>query len=648
MTVNLGDRRPLAIDSPVQPNVQPNVQPPQQGVPAGNPPVMNVPAPGVSPLPLPSSSNENILSSEPALSLSDDDGHRYKKYIDDWMLVASAIRNGDKAGVHRLLDQGLIPGLIKKYENGCERTLSFVSTDIFQTLRDVDLIDRFINLYVKHGMQYKLFDLSYLTNHDLLLHRLFQSVIERRKDVRESLEYLMIKAIRQGDSEKLKHLFRTWKESCPECKPDWDQVYRESCDSKIPDLEIMKILASELKPDIFFEDTWVKIFHQAARSRQVELVARLCEWLDGLLDEFAECDEWRRVQHGLALEELEPLIMGGFPITAEILPQPDHEKARDYQLTLYGPALSKSAFANLLRAEPYSPAKIMNFLCRSAYVDGKIPATSGALTVLNPKLPLQGNEIAYVLFQTGVSPSLAIKLAHPMADYLRTTCHIIGTNQQRIGFYACLNECIGPDAVEPLQDPLAIEQSQAIHTAMVEHVREIFGEPVDFFAGSLACIRSDGTIDSGKLALIYGNGRGLPTVLVAQIDTTLKTVCSEVMARPVPVTVFKAGMTGFDILRVFHDWIRKEVARMIILRLPQELGRAVSRTATGSAEGSNGNLTESTAFYFSASVNYLAASVISQYAKILQADFAGSVTAMFEACRGLPDDESVRNNQSHT
>lgn len=211
----------------------------------------------------------------------------------------------------------------------------------------------------------------------------------------------------------------------------------------------------------------------------------------------------------------------------------------------------------------------------------------------------------------------------------------------RLGYIACLNECLHPDAVNPLRDSLSIAQATVIHDASLAVLEEQFNGPVGFYSRALACIRTDGSVDITKLNLIYGTVMGLPMKIVQQIGATLETVCDEVMASAMPINLIKPGMTCADFKAAFHRWIQQGVAQRMINRLPQDLGLSIAKrdwNDFGEDSDINCKNDQVALAELMSPVNYLVTSVISQYGGLLAEDVEANSIAMVEACRALPPD----------
>jgi hypothetical protein len=210
-----------------------------------------------------------------------------------------------------------------------------------------------------------------------------------------------------------------------------------------------------------------------------------------------------------------------------------------------------------------------------------------------------------------------------------------------LAYLACLNECLHPDAVDPFQDQLSIEQAKVIHGALLTILEEQFGGPVGFFSRALACIEIDGSVNTDKLSIIYRYRIGLPQNIVAQIGATLKALCAEVMASPVPLNLIKPGMTGADLQAAFHRWIQQGVAQRIVNRLPQDLGLSIAKRDWNDVDEDSDIDDEDrqvALVELISPLNYLVTSVISQYSADLAENIESNSTAMVEACRALPPD----------
>jgi hypothetical protein len=249
--------------------------------------------------------------------------------------------------------------------------------------------------------------------------------------------------------------------------------------------------------------------------------------------------------------------------------------------------------------------------------------------------------MALDLFRNGLAAPLAIQLAQKMSDFLKLSGLSAVNGPNRLGYIACLNECLHPDAVNPLRDSLSIAQATVIHDASLAVLEEQFSGPVGFYSRALACIRTDGSIDITKLNLIYGTVMGLPMKIVQQIGATLETVCDEVMASPMPINLIKPGMTCADFKAAFHRWIQQGVAQRMINRLPQDLGLSIAKrdwNDFGEDSDINYKNDQVALAELMSPVNYLVTSVISQYGGLLAEDVEANSIAMVEACRALPPD----------
>lgn len=631
MSVNLGGGLPPVPGNPPDPNAPPAppVAPPVNG------PAMSVPVPAASPFPAPSSSGSDFRSSEPEFAEQEAPPDQYQRHRLDWESVGDALRCGDAAFAHRMLDQGLLPYMVEKYESG-ESVCCCVP---WGGLRDIELIDRIIDLSVRQGIQSDLYGGAIESGNGVLLLRLVKGAVDGWQKVPEHLERMLARSLQKNEADQLESLIRLWKEHCPTCKIDWNRVLEplRNC----PSMDVMKILTRELRPDRLSEDTLTGMYLLAFRSRQVTVITCLCEWMAEDLEKFAQSANWRAFQKNLYTGHLITLASGGFPVGLEVFPSPDHDLAQEFQLALFGPKLAKGAFAKMAHAASGSSAEVTKFIydCvrgnSNKWMGGRRPR------------PASATDIARALFQNGLTPSLSVKLAEALAKHLDPATRRIFGHRNDLRFLACLNECINMDSDEPSLDPLSLdplsrEQAEAICSALQDAIDERFGGPVAFFSWSILCIRIDGNIDFDNFSRAYQTTIGLSNALCRQFHTTLETAIAEVMASPVPVSLLRPGTTGIQLQSAFHEWMRRGVAQRIILRLPQDLGIAVAKD---DGENSSGSGSDADAVWeLVAPANYLARTVIRQYSDIFAKDIKGSVDAIMAICSSSPVDVFVQLN----
>jgi hypothetical protein len=297
-----------------------------------------------------------------------------------------------------------------------------------------------------------------------------------------------------------------------------------------------------------------------------------------------------------------------------------------------------------------SSKKIINFVFRKALGVTNDPFHGGLSMATHLRLDKQ---IARDLFQNGFAAPLAIKLSQKMDDFLSLSKLTFVYGAHGLAYLACLNECLHPDTADPFQDRLSIEQAKVIHDASLAVLEEQFGGPIGFFSRALACIGTDGSVDTKKLSIIYRYDIGLPENIVAQIGATLKALCAEVMASAVPLSLFKPGMTGADVQAAFHRWIQQGVAQRIVNRLPQDLGLSIAKRDWNDVDEDEDEDSDIYGYEHQfvlaeliSPLNYLVTSVISQYGADLAENIEVNSTAMVEACRALPPD-AFRQKISH-
>jgi len=221
-----------------------------------------------------------------------------------------------------------------------------------------------------------------------------------------------------------------------------------------------------------------------------------------------------------------------------------------------------------------SPEKIVNFVFCKGFSVAKSPF-HGELTAA---VRFRGQaQIATDLFQNGLTASIAFKLAQKMHDFLNLYRLSAINHSHGLAFLAYLNECVHPDNINPIQDALSIKQAEIIHEASLAVLEQQFGGPIGFYSRALACIRTDGSVDTINLSRIYRQHMGLPASIVAQIGITLKAVCAEVIASTFPLGLIKPGMTGADVQAAFHRWIQQGVAQRLIRQLPLDLRRSIAK-----------------------------------------------------------------------
>lgn len=629
MSFNVGSNPPPVPGNPPVPNAPP----PQPVAPPVNGPAMNTPVPATPPLPAPSSSNSDLPSSEPRFADKEAPVNQYQKHGLDWGSVRDALRRGDTAFAHRMLDQGLLPFLIDKYESGESVCCSVPWRDLL----DIELIDRVIDLSARQGKQSDLYDAAVAAGNGILLLRLMQGAVNGWQRVSAHLEQMVVRAVGENKATQLEALLRLWKEHCPTCKIDWNKIWQPLQD--FPSMEVVKVLTRELQPDRFSEGSLTEMYRLAVKSGDVTAIACLCEWLAEDLAALAKSTKWRVIQQCFSTNHLIMLAKGGFPLGLEVLPPPDHANATEFQLALFGPKLAKGAFAKMMLATSGSSSEVTKFIYDC------VRGNSSKWTIERRPRPASAPEIARALFQNGLTPSLSVKLAEAFAKHLDPDTRRIFGHRNDLRFLACLNECINMDADEPSLDPLSLdplsrEQAEAIFSALPGAIDERFGGPVAFFSWAVACVQVDGLSNVDHFWLVYHTTKGISNALCMQAYRTMKAVMAEVMGSPVPASLLKPGMTGVQLQKAFHDWIRRGVAQRIILRLPQDLGTAVAKDYGEDADGNGSDADE--LWELVAPANYLVRTIIRQYSNILAKDLNGSVDAIMDVCGSMPSDVFVQ------
>ena len=633
MSVNFGAG---LAPAPNNPNAN-DAPPPQQPVAQPNAPTIGAAAPATSPLAQPIVGDTIANSTPPTLNARQSLSLSMKKLGDDWIRVEKAILEGDLKLVHRMLDEGLVPCVVEEDAAG-DIVYNSLPKDIFRHLQDIDLFDRFIDLFTQHGEQSNLYQHTIQVGNCILLRRLVQSGVEGWREVHSKLDRLMAHTIREGDAKQLNAVFQLKKETFTMVELDWNDIWLHVLDSKkkFLSLDVVETLVRNLKPTQFLKENLVDIFFRAAEKGDDGAVSCLVEWLGDDLSELAEHHTWKYAQGSVTIELFAALVKGGLPPACLHLPSVSDERAQEFQLVLYGPKLSKSPFAQVLRAPDCSPVGVIDFVFTCTFGEVKGPALNRLSYDTKFFLP---HKIANALFQNGLALPLAVKLGEPMCQYISLATKHYVDGGHRLGYLAYLNESVQPDAIDLLQDPLAIEQAKIIHDALLTAIEQHFGDSVGFFARALACINLDSSINTSALDLIYRQRMGLPQKIVAQIEATLKAACAEVMVSAVPLNLIKPGMTGVELQAAFHGWIQKSVARLLIARLPLALGVNIGHFgANDSSKGSVDAADELAISELEAPVRYLATSVISQYARLLAEDVEANTTAMVEVCRALPAD----------
>ena len=646
MSVNFGaglapaPNNPNANDAPTPPHP---VAPPPHLVALPNAPIMGVVAAAASPLEAPVGGDAVVSSTQPTLNARQSLAVNLKKLRDEWNRVEKAILEGDLKLVHRMLDEGLVP-CVNEGNDGCGPVYISMPGKLFRHLQDIDLFDRFIDLFTRHSMQEDLYLDTIQAGNAILLRRLIQSGVEGWQDYSSQVEGLMISSIIRGDAKQVDACFQLTKEAYPNLKLTWSDIWRDSLKSMTysPSAEVVAVLIRYLKHPKLSNASLVEMFKVAAEAGDHRLVSSMLAWLGGSIGTFVGTPLWRQEQPKFLPETLATLLKGGFPQQAISLPSPEKPNAQALQIVLYGPQLSTSPFAKMLVSAGCSSNKIMNFIFCTA-LDVEIGPFPGKL----PKRALVRHQGSTTkgLFQNGLAAPLAIKIAQKMSDYLSLCKHSFKDSAPGLPFLACLSECLHPDAVAPLQDQLSIEQATIIRDASLAVLEEQFGGPIGFYGRILACIELDGSVNTKKLRNIYQHDVGLPANIVAQIGTTLKALCVEVMASAVPSSLIKPGMTGADLQAAFHRWIQQGVAQLMINRLPQDLRLNIAkhdwnkvRDDSDSDSDDDDKINPVALAELVSPINYLVTSVISQYGELLAENIEANSTAMVEACRALPAD----------
>ena len=642
MSVNFGaglapaPNNPNADDAPPpqHPVAPPNAPP--------NAPMMGAAAPAASPLEAPVVDDTLANSTQPRLNARPSFSAAREKLGADWIRVENAIQQGDLKSVHRMLDEGLVPCIVEVDDDSDCLRYKQLPEKIFLHLQDIDLFDRFIDLLTRHAMQADLYRYTIQAGNGILLRRLVQSGVEGWRDVPSQLEGLMTSSIIRGDAKQLDACLQLTKEAYPTLKLTWNDIWLGSAESMahLPSAEIVAVLIRYLKPFQLSNEYLAQMFYVAAEAGEHHLVSSMVAWLGGAIDTFVNSPFWREEQRKFLPETLAILLKGGFPQEAISLPSPEEPNAQALQIVLYGPQLSTSPFAKILVSEKGAPKKIINFIFCKGYCVAK-----GLFKGNFPEEARNARQsrIALNLFQNGLAAPLAIKLAQKMSDFLQLCKLSFVRYTHELAYLAYLNECLHPDGVDPLQDPLSVAQATNIRDASLAVIEEQLGGPVGFYGRVLACIESDGSVNDNKRLRIFRDSVGLPANIVAQIGATLNALCREIMASPVPLNLIKSGMTGTDLQAAFHRWIRQGVAQRLVEQLPRDLGLTIATHDWSDALEFNDSGDEEEVDLVALTqlispVNYLITSVIRQYGRQLAEDIEANAIAMVEACLALPTD----------
>ena len=633
MSVNFGAG---LAPAPNNPNAN-DAPPPQQPVAQPNAPSVGATAAPVSPLTTPPVDDSALDSTDPTLTHRQSLRLALNMLRENWARVEKAIQEGDLKLVNHMLNEGLVPCLVEEDASGRSVWTQF-PRDLFKHLHDLDLFDRFINLFEKHQLEANLYQYTIEAGNCVMLRRLVQSGVKGWQTVSQHFDRLISDAMSRGNAKQLNALLQLQKESYPTFHLDWSDVWFNSSRStkNSQSAEVIAVLIRHLKPSTFSLGCQAEMFHRAAEMGDHHLVAALVEWLDDGIDTLLPSDFWKFVPSKFSPETLATLVRGGFPIEGIRLPSPEQKNAQELQIVLYGPKLLNSPFAQMLVAAKGSSNTIINFVF--------FKALDVTVDPFLDRLPL-GTEsrgeakIAIDLFRNGLAAPLAIKLSKKMSDFLMLARQNFIYASHGLAYLACLNECLHPDSVDPFQDQLSIEQAKVIHDASLAVLEEKFGAPVGFFSRALACIEIDGSVNTDKLSILYRYRIGLPQEIVAQIGATLKALCAEVMASTVPLNLIKPGMTGADVQAAFHRWIQQGVAQRLINRLPQDLGLRIAKRDWDNDDSDIDNEDALvTLAELTSPLNYLVTSMISQYGADLAENIEVNSTAMVEACRALPPD----------
>lgn len=632
MSVNFGAGLAPAPNNP-NANVAP---PPQQPVAQPNVPTVGSTAATASPLTTPPADDSALDSTDPTLTNRQSRHLMLNKLREDWVRVEKAIQEGDLNLVHQMLNDGLVPCLVEEDASGMSLNVALPKY-LFMHLQDIELFDRFISLFTRNNMQAYLYRHTIQAGNGILLRRLVQSGVEGWRAVSSQLVSLIASVLSRGDAKQLNALLRLKKESFSSQKLDWVGTWLSSMPSKknSSSTEVVAVLISHLKPSQFSSLCQANMFRRAGEAGDYRLVTALLEWLGDDIDAFSESPFWRDEQGKFSPDALATIVKGGFPKEAISLPSPEKLNAQEFQLILYGPDLSNSPFAQMLVTAADSPEKIVNFVFCKGFSVAKGPFHGELAAVVQFRGQAQ---IATDLFQNGLTASLAFKLAQKMHDFLNLYRLSAINHSHGLAYLAYLNECVHPDNINPIQDALSIKQAEIIHEASLAVLEQKFGGPIGFYSRALACIRTDGSVDTINLSRIYRQHMGLPASIVAQIGVTLKAVCAEVIASTFPLGLIKPGMTGADVQAAFHRWIQQGVAQRLIRQLPLDLRRSIAKLDWDVTDDRDSDEEEDSVAVAQliSPVNYLITSLIGQYGDLLADDVESNGERIVQACRALP------------
>jgi hypothetical protein len=632
MSVNFGAG---LAPAPNNPNGN-DAPPPQQPVAQPNAPTVGATAATASPLTTPPAGDSALDSTDPTLTNRQPLRLALNKLREDWVRVEKAIQEGDLKLVHHMLNEGLVPCLVDEDVSGMS-VITALSTDLFMHLQDIELFDRFISLFAQHDMQADLYKYTSRVGNGILLRRLVQSGVEGWRAVSSELGSLITSVLSRGDAKQLNALLQLKKESFSFQQLDWDGIWFSGMQSQknSSSSEIVAVLIPYLKPSEFSRVCQANMFRLAGEAGDHRLVTALVQWLGDDIDTFSESPFWHYEQGKFSPETFATIVKGGVPKEGFKLPSPEKPNAQEFQLVLYGPDLSNGPFAQMSVAAESSSNIIINFVFRKA-----LGVTEGRIfSVLSKRAQLrQPGQIATDLFQNGLAAPLAIKLAQKMGDFLKLSRLKAINSSDGFAFLAYLNECLHPDAVNPLQDSLSIAQAKIIHDASLAVLEQQLGGPIGFYSRMLACVGLGGSVDGKQLNVNFQQAMGLPINIVQQLGATLKALCDEVMASAVPLNLIKPGMTGADVQAAFHRWIQQCVAQRIVNRLPQDLGLSIAKRDWNYVDEDSDTDDEDPQVALAeliSPINYLVTSVISQYGRLLAEDIEINSIAMVEACRSL-------------
>ncbi len=601
MSVNFGGNPPLV---PMQPPV-PVGQPPQPPQAEANPPTVSVRAISSSSAGAPLSSSGDLPSTEPALSTHESAGGADALPGPTADAFLTAVQCGDLVAVNRILDQGLDIGLSIAGTTLLESAMTHVS--------DQATLNRILGLadperrnrdapHLWHACQ---------TGNAVAMECLLNWRVPHEESLSAEIDACVSEVMTKGSAAQWAAAFRLLRRCCPEQKPDLALFLKTLAYSL--DLDCLKVLTVEFAPGLPRNRKLVEGLLQAAmQAQRVDFAAELIDWVKAK----------GRLRHGVAFPlngyvlqmndtEVVFLAKARYPFHSGNLPLPRNAgRADEVQGILFGETLARSAVGRRMHADA-SGAKNLVQLILKCY----------SPTLGKDAWQLGRQKTERTLFFAGFRRPLVT----PLVDAMVSLDPSLGRQRSHAVFVMCslLNELQANDDLKNATDPLLRSQLEAIIEAASDTLQTMIGRPVSFFAAMLTCVSTDAGIDNEKLSLIFRERKGLPPLVVDQLEVALSVAFEAAMECKSELQL-DAGAT----YRQVQSMMKKHILLSMMKSLWTSLPASLQSHAVIAGKPSD---RERIAMH-------VAITVITQYCALMKADIGAAALQVWQESASLAAD----------